>query len=40
MLITHHHEAIISTQDFETVQQMKNKRAKAAVQEMKMTLSF
>jgi len=40
VLITHHHEAIISTQDFETVQQMKNKRAKAAVQEMKMTLSF
>ncbi|PYG88772.1 recombinase [Ruminiclostridium sufflavum DSM 19573] len=40
MLITHHHDAIISTQDFETVQQMKHERAKAPVQEMKMMLSF
>ncbi len=40
VLITHHHEALISAQDFETVQQMKRERAKAPVQEMKMTLSF
>lgn len=40
VLITHHHDAIISTQDFETVQQMKNERAKCPIQEVKMTLSF
>ncbi len=40
VLITHHHDAIISTQDFETVQQMKNERAKCPVQEMKTALSF
>jgi hypothetical protein len=40
VLITHHHEAIISSQDFETVQQMKNERAKCPVQGIKMTLSF
>lgn len=40
VLITHHHDAIISAQDFETVQQMKNERAKCPVQEMKMMLSF
>lgn len=40
VLITHHHEAIISAQDFETVQQTKNKRAKYPVQEIKMTPSF
>jgi len=40
VLITHHHEAIISTQDFETAQQMKNERAKCPVQDIKITLSF
>lgn len=40
VLITHHHDSIISAQDFEMVQQMKNERAKCPVTEMKMTLSF
>lgn len=35
VLITHHHEAIISTQDFETAQQMKNERTKCPVQDIK-----
>lgn len=32
VLITHHHDAIISAQDFERVQQIKNERAKCPVQ--------
>lgn len=35
VLITHHHEVIISAQDFEMVQQIKNERAKCLVQDIK-----
>lgn len=40
VLITHHHNLIISAQNFETVQQMKHERAKCPVQDIKITLSF
>ena len=40
VLINNHHEAIISVQDFERVQQIKNERAKAPTQEAGINLSF
>lgn len=40
VLIIHHHDAIITAQDFENVQQMKNERTKCPVQGTKMILSF
>lgn len=39
-LIRNHHEAIISIQDFERVQQIKNERAKPPVQKTSINLSF
>ena len=40
VLITHHHESIISAQDFETVQQMKIERAKTPTQNCDMRISL
>jgi len=40
VLIRNHHEAIISVQNFERVQQVKNERAKSPVQEADINLSF
>ncbi|HVI42094.1 MAG TPA: recombinase family protein [Anaerovoracaceae bacterium] len=40
VLIKNHHESIISVQDFERVQQIKNERAKAPAQVVSINLSF
>lgn len=40
VLIRNHHEAIIPTQDFERVQQIKKERAKSQTQESGINLSF
>ncbi|HVI39286.1 MAG TPA: recombinase family protein [Anaerovoracaceae bacterium] len=40
VLIKNHHEAIIPSQDFERVQEIKNERAKSPAQEAGINLSF
>jgi hypothetical protein len=40
VLITHHYDEIIPAQDFEKMQQIKNKPAKCSVTGMRMNLSF
>lgn len=40
VLVRNHHQAIISSQDFEKVQQLKNERAKSPVEENTMRMSF
>lgn len=40
VLITNHHDAIISSEQFEQVQQMKNARSRSQVQDFCMKMSF
>lgn len=40
VLVKNHHEAIISTEDFETVQQLKRERSKVPIQELGIKLSL
>ncbi len=40
ILIKNHHEAIISTEDFDRVQRMKNERSKSQTQDFGMKMSF
>lgn len=40
VLIIHHHESIILSKNFETVQKMKNERTKCPVQRIEIVLSF
>lgn len=40
VLIKNHHDAIISTEDFQRVQEMKMERSKAPAQEINLTMSY